>query len=259
MYYGIQLSASGVLASSYKADVLANNLANANTVGFKPDDVFMRQRDTVRNEDGVRHIPSNALLESLGGGVHAAPNRANFAQGAIDKTGNEFDLAIRGQGFLVVRDSSDGSTDALRLTRDGRLTRGANGQLTHVTTGLPVLDVNGTPISLPAKGSFTVDREGLVRVDGAPITRLEFVDVPDRDRLKRIGGTLYQPTRDQLQNASPAPGMIEQGAVEASGVNPIRAMMRVTKATKAVGTNTNMIRSHDRMLEQAINTFARLR
>lgn len=68
MYYGIQLAASGALTSLYRTDVLANNLANINTAGFKPDMVYTRQRDTARVEDDLPFLPTDDLLERLGAG-----------------------------------------------------------------------------------------------------------------------------------------------------------------------------------------------
>lgn len=261
MYYGIQLSVSGILASSYKTDALANNLANANTTAFKPAAVDTMARDPVRLEDGVGHLPSNALLERLGAGVHPAKGRTEFTQGAIQRTGGDLDLAIEGEGFLVLRDSSDQSTDALRLTRDGRLLRGPDGTLVHAQTGLPVLDANGGTIVLPERGpggaAVTIGADGRLGVGGRTIATLEFVDIPGKDRLQRIGRTLYQPTAQQLNDATPAAGRIRQGALEASAVDPITAMMSVTDAAGAIATNTRMVDFQDRMIDQAINTFGR--
>ena len=66
MQYGLQISTSGILTGMYRTNVLANNLANINTTGFKPDSAFTRQRAVVREEDGVYSLPSNRLLEKLG-------------------------------------------------------------------------------------------------------------------------------------------------------------------------------------------------
>ena len=261
MYYGIQLSVSGILTSSYRTDALANNLANANTTAFKPVSAIAKQREAVRVEDGAAHLPSNAMLERLGAGAHPAANRTEFTQGAIQRTGGDLDLAIQGDGFFVLRDSSDQATDALRLTRDGRMLRNADGTLVHAQSGLPVLDTNGNTINVPQRGpggaEVTIDDRGNIRIGGRRVAQVEFVDIPDQDRLERIGRTLYQPTAQQLDSATPATGRIEQGAVEASAVDPITAMMGVTDAAGAISTNTRMVDFQDRMIDQAINTFGR--
>ncbi|MFG0252977.1 MAG: flagellar basal body protein, partial [Phycisphaerales bacterium JB038] len=69
MNYGLYTSATGVLAGMYRQDVLANNLANVNTTGFKQDFVTFKQRDPARLEDGLLHLDSNQMLEQLGAGV----------------------------------------------------------------------------------------------------------------------------------------------------------------------------------------------
>lgn len=108
MNYGLQISASGVLTSMYRQDVLANNLANMSTVGYKPDVPTTMLRDPARIEDDLGFMPSNDLIERLGAGVLSAPNRVSFAQGALETTNRPMDLAIEGDGFFVVRNDSGG-------------------------------------------------------------------------------------------------------------------------------------------------------
>src|SRR5881396_1878551 len=118
MSYGLQISASGVMTSLFAQDVYANNLANIDTPGFKADIPSIMPRQAVRQEDGLPFLPSNKLLERLGGGVLLNPNRVDFTQGSFKDTGNPLDLAISGDGFFVVRDETDKQTERVRLTRD---------------------------------------------------------------------------------------------------------------------------------------------
>ncbi|MEZ6235772.1 MAG: flagellar hook-basal body complex protein, partial [Phycisphaerales bacterium] len=130
--YGIHLSASGALTSMHRQDVITNNLANARTPGFKPDIALQIARDPARIEDGLGNLPSNELLERLGGGTHVLPTIVSYAQGVLEQTDRPLDMAIRGDGFFAVRDAAaaarDGG-DGLRLTRDGRMTRSSDGLL----------------------------------------------------------------------------------------------------------------------------------
>jgi len=209
----------------------------------------------------VAHLPSNAMLERLGAGAHPAASVTEFTQGAIQRTDGDLDLAIQGDGFFVLRDSSDRAADSVRLTRDGRMLRNPDGTLVHAQTGLPVLDTSGNTINVPPRGpggaGVSIDDRGTIRIGGRRVARVEFVDVPDRGGLERMGRTLYRPTSRQLEGATPASGRIEQGAVEASAVDPIAAMMGVTEAAGAIATNTRMVDFQDRMIDQAINTFGR--
>jgi flagellar basal body rod protein FlgG len=258
MNYGIQLAASGALTALYRTDALANNLANINTTGFKPDMVYTRQRDPARVEDGLFDLPSSELLESLGAGAHMAPNAVDHSQGTLTQTGNSLDMAIDGEGFFVLRTLSDGGNSAIGYTRDGRFTLDDRSRLVSVTTGLPVLSRSGQPIVLKGEGPITVDADGTLRQGGDEVARLQIVDVKDRTRLTRVGDGMFTLSRDALNQTTPATGQVRQGMLEGSAVNAVSAMMAVQSASRAVGTNIAMISYQDRMLEQAINTFARI-
>jgi flagellar basal body rod protein FlgG len=257
MYYGIQLATSGALTALYRTDALANNLANLNTVGFKPDTVHTRQRDVVRDEDILPHLPSNTLLEKLGAGVHMAPNAVDFGQGALSQTGNPLDLAIEGDGFFVLRDLADGGASGLRLSRDGRFTRDDDGRLVNASTGMPVMSVNNAPITLSGYGRVTIDDDGAVREAGDLVGVIQLTDVQNRELLTKTGGGNFAMSQEALGQQIPATGRIRQGALESSGVDAISAMMGVQSAAKSVSSNISMVAYQDRMMERAINTFAR--
>src|SRR5258706_4424195 len=99
MLYGLYLSASGVQTNSYRQDVIANNIANSETVGFKRDLALFQERRTELKESGASPMRSNAMLEALGGGVLASPTSMDRAQGEMDRTGRNLDVAIRGEGY----------------------------------------------------------------------------------------------------------------------------------------------------------------
>lgn len=262
MYYGVQLATSGLLTGLYRTDVAANNLANVNTTGFKPDTSLVRQRAVVSTEDGVGHLPSNELLERLGAGVHLAPNRVNFGQGPLSETGQPLDVAIQGEGFFVVRSAASGRTDTIRLTRDGRFTLDAAGRLVSASTGMPVLNsangvINvGGPDVRPER--VTINGDGVVEVDGDPVGRLQVVDVADRTSLKKVGDGQFAITPQAYGSRRPATGIVRQGTLELSGVEPVTAMLAVQTAARTVSAATSMIQTQDRMMERAINTFGRV-
>lgn len=258
MYYGLQLAASGILTGMYRTDALANNLANINTSGFKPDMVFTRQRSVVREEDGVRSLPSNALLERLGAGAHLAPNQVDFAQGSIDVTGNELDVAIHGDGFLVVRDLADGATDALRFTRDGRLTQDRDRRLVLASSGLPVIGVSGQPITLGPRGRVSIDTDGVVRQQGAVLGRLQLLDVPDRRQLTRTAGNLFVPSASAYSARTPGTGRLVQGSIEKSSVSDVGAILAFQEASRAASGSIRIAQYHDDLMNRVINTFGRI-
>lgn len=258
MYYGIDIAASGVLTSLGRLDALANNLANLDTPGYKPVQALTMQRDPVRLEDGLPTLPSNELLERLGAGVLLAPSRIAFRQGPVETTGNELDLAFDGDGFFTIRGSSDGSSDTLFLSRDGRLTLDARGMLVQASSGLPVLSTQNTPIYLRDDEPVEIDSEGTIRQGGAAVARLKLVDAADRSAIRHVGDNLFamdNVTTAWLQTAS---GRLIQRAIEGSGVEEVSALLEVQGASRAVGANIGVMSYQDRMVERAINTFARI-
>lgn len=254
MSYGMEISATGAWAAIHRQDALTANLANINTVGFKPVMAGAMHRDTVRREDGLANWPSDALLERLGGGVLAAPTMIDFKQGPLLSTEGPLDLAIQGEGFFVV-----GDPDRPSLTRDGRLAMRDDGTLVMASNGLPVLDEAGQPVRIdPAAGSVFVGTDGLVTQGGAPVARLRIADVPDRDALVKVGQGLFADRGGGALTLIAAGGMVRQGHVESSAVDEIDALMQIQNASRAAQSNFGMLDMQNRMLDRLVNTFGRI-
>ena len=258
MNYGLYLSASGALTSMHRLDALTNNLANVNTVGFKPHTPVVRQRDAARQEDGLFRLESNELLERLGGGVQLEETRIGFTQGALKQTGNPLDLAINGDGFLMIRGDQSGNEAELLLTRDGRLSLDSSGTLVQTTTGRPVLSLAGEPIRLNRNEDVLIDSSGRVTQGGAQVAQLRLVDVEDRQRLSKRGDGLFGLTSDAIESLRPADGLIKQGEIEGSAVDEMRELIRVQSAAGDARTNLAMIQYHDRLMDRAINRLGRV-
>src|ERR1043165_5413396 len=117
MNYGLYLSATGVLTNSHRQDVIANNLANSETVGFKRNLALFQQRRTEADSQGAAGLSdqTDPLLEKIGGGLLLSPTYVDHSQGTLEQTGQNLDVAIHGDGFFAVQDGKQ-----TRLTRDGR-------------------------------------------------------------------------------------------------------------------------------------------
>ncbi len=258
MNYGLYLSASGVLTNTYRQDVFANNLANVETPGFKPDMPSIRQRDPEAIEDQLGFEGSNELLDRLGGGVLAGRQRINFAQGAHRPTSNPLDVALEGkdQFFAIEAIDSETGQAQVRLTRDGRFTLNSAKELI-TQSGHRVLDASDQPIVLDGPGKATIGTNGQVLLNDEPIAQLQVARVDNLDSLTKRGQGLFAfegfDPRQAIQDPSVKPGFIE-----ASGVDPIMTMMQVVAATKAATGNANMIRYHDQILDRAVNTLGRV-
>lgn len=258
MIYGMYLSASASLTQMARQDVAANNLANVDTVGFKPDSFTIRQRAAARQEDGLYHLSSNAMLERLGGGVMPQPTRVDTTPSALRETGDDLDIALEGPGFFGVR-YGDGP-DSLRLTRDGRMTLNAQGTLVRSTDGSPMLGAGGGPIQLDPTLPIAIDPDGTIRQAGEPVAQLMVVNAPNSallkagDNLLRLDGGA-----DAAQQLlTPARGSVRQHFVETSGVDPIKALMAVNDAANAAQSNLRMIGLFNDIMDRAINRLGRV-
>ncbi len=259
MNYGLYLSASGVLTNTYRQDVFANNLANVETPGFKPDLPSIRQRDPEAIEDGLGFQGSNELLDRLGGGVLAGRERINFNQGTPRQTGNGLDVALidKHQFFAIEAIDSKTGQAEVRLSRDGRFTLNSARELI-TQSGKRVLDIADQPIVVTGTGPASIDESGQIIQNNQPTGQLiQVTRVNDLDRLSKRGQGLFAFQGADPRQAVESPNM-KPGFVEASGVDPIMTMMQVVAATKAATGNANMIKYHDRTLDQAVNTLGRV-
>lgn len=251
MVYGLYLSADGLLAQQYRQDVIANNLANVDTPGFKADRVAFAER---LNGSMLRLSLSTQLptLDASTGGLFGTPAYTDYAQGSIIPSDNPFDLAILDHGFLTVQ-----TPEGDRYTRDGRLLADKDGTLRHIASGGAVLDVRGRPIAIDpsAKGLVKIDELGRVSQGDTIIGRLGLVDFEDRQALEKAGQNLYDA---QGARQIVATGQIKQGAYEASGVEPATALVDMISAARAYEMNVSLISMQDETLGRAVNEVGRI-
>ena len=259
MNYGLYVSAAGTLGGLHRQDVVSNNLANINTVGFKPDVVNLRSRLPERLESAGAQFDPQWLLEQLGGGQYANATRINFRQGDLVETRNDLDLAIQGDGFFVINNGSRGK-DVIRFTRDGRFTLNTTGELVMSATGMRVLDVNDQPIRLNRNSQMRINADGVIVQNGSPAAQIQISTIADKSNLTKEGHDLLRVSTASKRGArrQPAPGMIKQGAIESSAVDPVLTLNSMISASKAVEANATMMQYHDNLLGQAINTMARV-
>src|SRR5260221_6814 len=254
MIYGLYLSATGVLTNSYRQDVIANNLANSETVGFKKDLALFQQRRTEAQERGFG-AGSNALLEGLGGGVYASPTRVDTSQGDLEPTGSNLDVAIEGTGYFNVHDN--GQT---RLTRDGRFSLDRTGQLILANgRGQAVLDVKGRPIQLDpslANTETTIGKYGEITQRGRMVAQIGLSDVADPAQLKKLGGNMM--SYPDVAGMRPALGVLHANFVEHANVEPATELTQLMDAQRQLEANANMIRFQDQTLARLVNDVGKI-
>lgn len=259
MNYGFYMSTAGMLTGSHAMDVAANNLANVETPGFKVDVSMVRARETARVEDGLNHLPSNLMLERLGGGVTPWPARVDFEQGALEITDRPLDAAIRGEGFFVVRDGSAPAGQRERLTRDGRFAIDGNGRMVTHDHGHPVLDERGRPIVVEPGSDVTIGGRGEIMADGDVVAQLQIASVHDLRALIKDGDGMFRTEGDLANHLKKIESpVVKGGAIERSAADPIKAMNGVRKAEGMASRNARMIDIHNDAMQLAISRLGRV-
>jgi len=205
------LAAGGMKARMNALDLLANNIANGNTPGFKADrefyDVFV-STDAAAGEGRPAEI------------TDVRRHWIDLSQGSIVATGNPTDLAISGKGFLQV----EGPTGPL-LTRTGSLRVSQAGELV-TAEGYKVKDDAGQPIRIDARAAFTVAADGTVNQAGRVLGRIALVDIAKADVLTKQGNGYFRLSNvSALQKASAAE--LQQGKLEAANLAPAESAVRL--------------------------------
>ncbi len=252
--YGLWLSAGGMKVNQHRQTILANNMANANTTGFKHDLAVVAQR-RIESEvapDGFRFV--HPVLDDLPGGLDVRPSHQNFAQGPLERTERPLDVAIDGEGFFAV---SDGNVT--RYTRDGQFAFNTAGELV-LSAGeghWRVLDDAGSPVAVnEAGGKVSISEDGTIRQGRAVVARIGLRTTDDKQSLRKVGGNLFD-AGDTEMTAIDA--LLNPGAREGSNFDIMNGLATMIEASRAYELNASLIKLQDQITGQAINTVGRSR
>jgi len=260
MLRAFSTSATGMMAQEMLVDVIANNLANVNTTGFKRSQVEFQDLLYEKLKEPGTEISSGINAPTgveVGNGVRTAATLRVFSPGQFENTGRKLDIAIRGDGFLQVS-MPNGDT---RYTRDGALQINANGQLVtlagyQVEPAISVpTDAASVEIGIDG-GVNVVDPTGSRSVVGT-IQLARFVNPSG---LTSQGDNLYAPSDasgDALVGAAGEDGfgMIQSGFLEKSNVQMVTELVNLITAQRAYEINSRAIRAGDEMLRNTTNIF----
>jgi len=247
MIRGIYTAASGMVAESTRTDVISNNLANANTAGFKKDVAVEKDFASVlitRINDGA----NAPVIGSLGRGVMVDEVATEHSTGLMRNTGNSFDMAIEGQGFFAVE-----TPQGVRYTRNGTFAKNIQGEVI-TNEGYRVLGENG-PISIQGT-KMTVSDDGNIFVDDQPVGKFRIMEFDNKKALVKEGGSLYALSPGQTGKAGTAG--VRQGFLEMSNVNVVGEMVNLIANYRAYEINGKVVQSHDQLIGKAVNDVGRL-
>ena len=229
-------------------DVIANNIANSDTVGFKVESLMLRE--DVQQPAGKTPSSGFAPPEKISF-VHDVGVSLDYTQGALKQTGGAFDLGLRGDGFFQVQ-----TPNGNRLTRDGRFIMNAQGQLVDLA-GNPVLSTGGQPIRIdPAKSPPTIAHDGTISQDGLVAGKVGAFKVADRTQMIRESSGLFDPG---AQGATvDAATTVQQGMLENSNVDAIQQMTRMISVSRAYEQVSNMMDQTSNTSDQSIQRLGKV-
>jgi flagellar basal-body rod protein FlgG len=254
MMRALHIAATGLAAQQMNVEVIANNMANINTTGFKraraefTDLLYMAERlpgVTSRGAEGV--IPEGARV---GLGVRTAAIRNLHLQGTIQQTGNKLDVALQGRGFFQIQ-GPDGET---LYTRAGAFNTNGQGQIVTLD-GYQVLPAMTVPqdaleVIVSDAGLVSVRMPG--QVAPQQIGQITLANFVNEAGLEPLGGNLYRQTEASGQAAVGNPGetglgTLRQGYLESSNVDPVKEISELITAQRAYEMNTKVVQTADDM------------
>ncbi|UCD80767.1 MAG: flagellar basal-body rod protein FlgF [Desulfobacterales bacterium] len=252
----IYLAAAGALACEKRLQIISNNLANANTVGFKMDQGYFKLFDT--DDPTSQVVPNATNLESQ---AHLFWTNFNVytdhSSGPLKKTGNDFDLALEGDGFFCVQ-----TPDGVHYTRKGDFTLNAEGVLV-TRNGWPVLGEGGE-ITVRSDenpnqyAKFAVDEQGNVSVDGRQVDTLRIVNIAELNRLTKAGDTLFKPPAAGTGEGKAENFRVSQGFIELSNVDAVKMLTEMIEVLRGYESYQKVIQAADDANSKAINQVGTL-
>lgn len=252
MHQGPLVGLARQMALERQFDVVANNLANLNTTGFKASSsVFQEFLMPVARDSSFRG--SDAQMHSvLDRGIYR-----DFGQGAIQQTGNPLDVALAGDGFFAVQ-----TANGERYTRNGAMQINANGQLVTLD-GNAVAGENGPIVFQPTDHDISISADGRITVLEGPTTaetfrgRIRVVNFAQPQQLQQTGGNLY--TAPQGIAPQPATNVrVLQGAIEGSNVNGVLEMTRMVEINRTYSLIASLLQSQDEQHRTSVDKLSQV-
>ena len=249
---GIYMAASGALAYEKRLQLISNNLANANTVGYKMDHGQFQSIDPADLPASMSSASPELNTSQAQSFWFQFNSYTDFTHGSLKNTGNDFDLALVGDGFFCVQ-----KPDGVHYTRKGNFTLNAEGVLV-TGNGFPVVGDGG---EIEVKGSenphqfkkFTVDEEGNVSVDGKQVGSLRIVNFPEPGKLMKMGDTLFKAAENSPPPVKAEDFKVSQGFVELSNVDVVKMMTEMIEVLRGYESYQKVIQSADEASSRSIN------
>ena len=226
MLRGLYTSYTGMLNEQYRMDIMSNNLANADTTGFKKEGstsqayaevMAVKIKDLTENPNTPRRLGNMSL------GVKIGESYTDFSQGSLRDTGNTYDIALGGSGFFNIEFTSKAGETSTKYTRDGGFTITKEGYLV-TKDGDYVLGENGRIQLSTTAGTTVFDRNGDIYQDDRLVASLKISDFEDTNYLTHYGETMWDAKEGAVEIDVEDPD-VRQGYLEMSNANVVKEMV----------------------------------
>ena len=245
MLSGIYACASSLEALQQQQEIIANNLANVNTSGFKKGaGVFRSFEEILRAEGGDADVPE------LGSTSPFLSSQINFSPGRIDHTGNPLDLAIEGDGFFVVQ-----SPNGLRYTRKGTFALSDDGTIVSAR-GWPLMADNGHIVVPPGTTDITIEEDGKAHTGRVHLGRIMLVDIQDTAGLVRDEHTTFRTRDPGVVPPAAQTVRMRQGYIEGSNVNVIDELVAMVATMRSYEATQRLLSQQSQTLDKLTSQAA---
>lgn len=259
MVKGLYTAHTGMVNEMKRLDIMTNNLANADTTGYKKEGTTSR---TFADEYAVRVKDSSSYglplrIGSVSLGTHLGQVYTDWTSGSYEVTDNTTDLAVEGDGFFAVSFTDKAGNTSMKLTRDGTFTVDKDGYL-RTKDGDYVLNATGALNNDPSQANyiqmdpaqtFTVNELGYIYQNNVLVGTVGLVDVDNYDYIEKYGENMYNVLEGG--NLVASDGAIQQGVLESSNVNVVNEMVNMIMIQRAYEAGQKVITSIDDTLEIA--------
>lgn len=257
MVKGLYTAYTGLKNEQNRMDVMANNLANASTVGFKKEGATSQAFDDVlayklKDTSEAPNIPRK--IGSMTLGVKIGENYTDYSQGSFRITDNTYDLALSGDGFFTIEFTNKAGETSTMYTRAGSFTLTEDGYLV-TKDGDYVLGTNGR-IQLDTLQDSRIASDGTIYQNDIAVAQIRLTDFEDYNYLEKYGETYYRPVEGA--QTTEANAEVNSGYLEMSNVQVVSEMVNLINITRAYESNQKIVQTYDGTLEIAANQLGKL-
>ena len=253
MLRGLYTAYTGMLNEQYRMDIMSNNLANADTTGYKKEGSTSQAYDevmAVKIKDLSENPNVPQRLGNMSLGVKIGETYTDFSQGSLRITENPYDLAIGGEGFFNIEFTSKAGETSTKYTRDGGFTLTKDGWLV-TKDGDYVLGENGRIQVSTTAAETVIDRAGNIYQDGDLVASIKITEFEDTNYLTHYGETMWDAKEGAVSHDA-EDASIYQGYLEMSNANVVKEMVNMITISRQYEANQKMITTFDDTLEQSM-------